>query len=126
MQQKKNRDALLAELRELCATQYTGMFFILITGNNLAQFVLDQGEIIALSYNGNRGPEALKLIRQISTGSTRCAPHKNTLLVANMPLAPTAEILAALENDDTSVPNTPASPGRQEAGSARGHEVSVV
>ncbi|MGE3538700.1 MAG: hypothetical protein AB7N91_14880 [Candidatus Tectimicrobiota bacterium] len=97
MQQKKSWPLLLAELRALCAAQGTGTFLILAAGNNLAQFVLDHGEIIALSYNSKRGAEALPLIRQITTGATRF--EANTFLGASAPtpLEPTAALLAALE-----------------------------
>lgn len=94
MQPKRPWSALLEELRDLCATKSTGTLFILSPGNNVAQFTLEAGEIIAVAYNTKRGEDALKLICKIPVGSARF--ERNIVLAAKMPLASTATLLGRL------------------------------
>ncbi len=121
LQEKKNLVSLLDELRELCATQCSGTSLILAAGNNIAQFVLDKGEIVALAYNSKRGADALPLIRQITMGSTRFV--QNALLSGTTPLVPTAVLLNALGKSATAPARPPTSSGMQGVRIDRTHEV---
>lgn len=94
MEQRQSLALLIAELRKLCAAQSTGTFMV-ITEGNVALFVLEKGAIVAVTFKGKHGEEALPALRQITTGAPRF--HKGVKLAANMPLPPTEALLHSLE-----------------------------
>jgi hypothetical protein len=51
------------ELPKLCREKRTGMVFIASSDNRLAQFGLDQGEIVFLAFQNKRGLEALSSLQ---------------------------------------------------------------
>ena len=51
------------ELPKLCREKRTGMLFIASSDNRLAQFGLDQGEIVFLVFQNKRGLEALSSLK---------------------------------------------------------------
>jgi hypothetical protein len=96
------RDQLIAELRDLCAGKRTGTLFIITIENHLAQIVLRDGEIVALSYRLTRGPDALAALKAF--GAARYRFQSESVQPADPRLPSTAELLAALGGESGPIP----------------------
>lgn len=97
MEKRQSRALLMAELRKLCIAKSTGTF-IVITEGHVALFVLDEGSIVAVTFQGKKGENALPALQQITTGVARF--HKGVKLAAATPLPTTEALLRYLEQDD--------------------------
>ncbi|MEE4378755.1 MAG: DUF4388 domain-containing protein [Candidatus Competibacteraceae bacterium] len=65
---------LVGELRQLCQAQSTGMAFITTDDHKLAQVSLENGNIVYLFFNKQRGKDALQALRQVHGGHLRFTP----------------------------------------------------
>jgi hypothetical protein len=93
----------LAELRQLCQAKRTGNFFITTDRSHLAQFSLNQGDIVFLSFQGKLGADALPLMSEINRGRSRFV--EGSVLTSKIPLPSTQDIfryLGAAEKTSTS------------------------
>lgn len=63
LQSVRFAELVSGELPKLCREKRTGMLFIASSDNRMAQFGLDQGEIIFLAFQGKRGLEALSSLQ---------------------------------------------------------------
>ncbi|MEZ5583033.1 MAG: DUF4388 domain-containing protein [Candidatus Competibacteraceae bacterium] len=61
-------------MRQLCQEQRTGMVFITTDDHKLAQMSLENGNIVYLFFNKERGEEALRALRQVTGGHLRFTP----------------------------------------------------
>ncbi len=86
--------SIVAELRQLCREQRSGLLLITTDKHRLAQFNLDKGEIVFVSFQGKRGEHVLPLLRQIQGGQFRF--KEKTVSTFSDPLPPTEAILSYL------------------------------
>lgn len=94
---------LIAELRQLCRERRTGMVFITTDDNQLAQLILENGNIVYLFFKTQRGENALRALRQYNTGSLRFAPGPIPTFRSELP--PAEEVLESLQTaDDQTLP----------------------
>ena len=85
---------VLAELRQLCQAKRTGNFFITTDRSHLAQFSLNQGDIVFLSFQGKLGADALPLMSEINRGRSRFI--EGSVLISKIPLPSTQDIFRYL------------------------------
>lgn len=85
------------ELHKLCQEKRTGTLFIASVDNRLVQFGLDQGQIVFVSCQNKRGPEALLLLQEqnFKVSVTRFVEGQSP--VNRLELPPTDQILQQLE-----------------------------
>ena len=85
------------ELHKLCQEKRTGTLFIASVDNRLVQFGLDQGQIVFVSCQNKRGPEALLLLQEqnFKVSVTRFVEGQSP--VNRLELPPTDQILRQLE-----------------------------
>jgi hypothetical protein len=85
------------ELHKLCQEKRTGTLFIASVDNRLVQFGLDQGQIVFVSCQNKRGPEALLLLQEqnFKVSVTRFVEGQRP--VNRLELPPTDQILQKLE-----------------------------
>jgi hypothetical protein len=88
---------LVEELRRLCAGKRGGTLYFATMNRRLVQVGLEEGEIVALSYQNEHGTPALDLLcaSDVEPGVSRFA--EGAARGSRLPLPPTAEILARLE-----------------------------
>jgi hypothetical protein len=89
--EKNQTLVFLAELRALCDARQTGTLLIATDDNSLAQFALQEGNIVGVAFKGRRGRDALPLITALTSGRVRF--HQRALLAPTPPLPSTTEIL---------------------------------
>ncbi len=94
MEQGQHLSVLLEELQALCNARKSGTLLIVTDDNSLAQFLLEDGMIVAVSFKGHKGEGALQLISKIAFGRARF--HQRTLLARTPSLPSTEEILLSL------------------------------
>jgi len=87
---------LAEELGRLHRDKRSGTLFATTMNSRLAQFGLEQGEVVFLSFQNSQGMEALDLLQeqQVEAGASRFAPgrHRGPKLL----LPPTEELVALL------------------------------
>lgn len=85
------------ELHRLCQENRTGTLFVASVDNRLVQFGLDQGEIVFVSCQNKRGPEALLLLQgqDFKVSVTRFVEGQRPVIRLELP--PTSQILEQLE-----------------------------
>lgn len=104
---------LIAELRQLCRERRTGMVFITTDDNQLAQMVLENGNIVYLFFKKQRGEGALQSLRQYKTGGLRFAPGPIPPYRSELPSA--EEVLDYLQPADDEALPAPTSAPTEEA-----------
>jgi hypothetical protein len=94
------------ELHKLCQEKRTGTLFIASVDNRLVQFGLDQGQIVFVSWQNKRGPEALLLLQEqnFKVSVTRFVEGQSP--VNRLELPPTDQILQQLEGGVGRLPAT--------------------
>jgi hypothetical protein len=94
------------ELHKLCQEKRTGTLFIASVDNRLVQFGLDQGQIVFVSCQNKRGPEALLLLQEqnFKVSVTRFVEGQSP--VNRLELPPTDQILQQLEGGVGRLPAT--------------------
>ncbi len=94
------------ELHKLCQEKRTGTLFIASVDNRLLQFGLDQGQIVFVSWQNKRGPEALLLLQEqnFKVSVTRFVEGQSP--VNRLELPPTDQILQQLEGGVGRLPAT--------------------
>ncbi|NJN45299.1 MAG: DUF4388 domain-containing protein [Candidatus Competibacteraceae bacterium] len=86
---------LVGELRQLCREQSTGMAFITTDDHKLAQVSLENGNIVYLFFNKQRGEDALQALRQVTGGHLRFTP--GTIPTFRSELPPAEQVLDFLQ-----------------------------
>jgi hypothetical protein len=98
------------DLPKLCREKRTGMLFIASSDNRLAQFGLDQGEIVFLAFQNKRGLEALSSLKGQNFKVSVCRFSEGRALPNRMALPATADILKQLSVGEQHRPATATDP----------------
>lgn len=98
------------ELPNLCRENRTGMIFVVSNDNRLAQFGLDQGEIVFLAFQGKRGLEALASLKGLDFKISVSRFFEGQASPSRLALPATDDILKQLGGGEHHRPAAPADP----------------
>ena len=87
------------DLPRLCREKRTGMLFIASSDHRLAQFGLDQGEIVFLVFQNKRGLEALSLLKGQDFKVGVCRFFEGQASPSRLVLPSTEDILRQLASE---------------------------
>ncbi len=87
---------LVNEIKQLCRANSVGTLFISTRDNKSAQVIFDQGQIVAASYSGEVGEEAIKKL--VANKEVRFR-FQNGIVLRRTLMPPTNEILQFLDGN---------------------------
>jgi hypothetical protein len=90
-QTDQNLQELISLIRRHCLEKDTGTLFLITEKSAIIKLVIDEGSIIALSYQSIRGSDALFPISQLRSCKTRY--YKGVKLLPATPNLPTTDII---------------------------------
>ncbi len=92
---------IVAELKNLCAEGITGTLFVATDANRSLQIMIENGEIVFISFYNKRGQAAVEFMPTIVAGKSRF--QSSSTVIRRDPSLQTQKIIEFLEKETNEV-----------------------